>query len=144
MKYGPTPDGIPCAVLRLLSFELSDPLQRIFAASLESSTVPDCWKTAVISPIFKKGDPSITANYRPVSVTASVSLKFEQVFISYLLWRLRLQGLLSSCQYGGLKGRSAELLLLNCLNKWTHAFDLDLFTDVIYLDCAKAFDRVPP
>ncbi len=37
---------------------------------------------------------------------------------------------------------TAELLLLNCLNKWTHAFDLGLFTDVIYLDYAKAFDTV--
>ncbi len=49
-------------MLRLQSFELADPLQRIFVASLESSTMPDCWKTAVISSIFKKGNPSIAAN----------------------------------------------------------------------------------
>ncbi len=26
LKHGPTPDGIPCALLRLLSFELAEPL----------------------------------------------------------------------------------------------------------------------
>ncbi len=36
LNYGPTPDGIPCAVLQLLSFELAEPLRVIFTASLET------------------------------------------------------------------------------------------------------------
>ncbi len=142
LNYGSTPDGIPCAVLRLLSFQLAEPLRIIFMASLGTGVVPECWKTAVITPIFKKGDPADPANYRPISVTASIARKFEQLFVSYLLWRLRRERLLSDQQYGALKGRSSEVQLLCCLNKWTHALDHGCSTDIIYFDLAKAFDTV--
>ncbi len=105
--------------------------------------VHECWKTAMITPIFKKGDPSEPANYRPVSITAATARKYEQVFISYLLWRLQKEGLLSDCQYGALKRRSTELQLLHCMNMWTNALDQGQFTDVIYFDFSKAFDTVP-
>ncbi len=142
LKYGPTPDGIPLAILRLLSFELAVPLQIIFTASLSTGELPNCWKTAVITPIFKKGDPSEVANYCPVSITASTSRKYEQVFWLFVMWHLRKQGLFSDCQWGALKGRSTELQLLHCLNRWTKALDQGLFTDVVLLDFAKAFDTV--
>ncbi len=142
LNYGCTPDGIPCAVLRLLSFELAEPLRIIFTASLQTGVLPECWKTAVVTPIFKKGDPSEPANYRPVSITAATARKYEQVFVAYLLWHLRRERLLSDQQYGALKGWSTELQLLHCLNKWTHALDQGTSTDVIYFDLAEAFDTV--
>ena len=38
-------------------------------ASLESGVVPDDWKTANVTPVFKKGSKSQITNYRPVSLT---------------------------------------------------------------------------
>ncbi len=109
LKYGPTPDGIPMAILKLLSFELAEPLQLIFAASLATGALPKCWKSGVITPIFKKGDPSNPANYRPVSITASMCWKFEQVFWHFVLWRLHRERFFSDYQWGALQGRSTEL-----------------------------------
>ncbi len=92
------------------------PFQLVYTASLQSGVLPECWKTAVITPIFKKGDPSVPANYRPVSITAATAWKFEQLFVPYLLWRLRRERQFSDQQYGALKGRPTELQLLHCLN----------------------------
>jgi ribonucleases P/MRP protein subunit RPP40 len=46
-------------------------------------------------------------------------------------------------QHGFVNGKSTITNLLACLNDWTKALDSKIPIDVIYLDFAKAFDRVP-
>ena len=50
----PGPDTISPRVLSEVKQELAKPLSLIFNKSLESSTVPDDWKLANVTPIFKK------------------------------------------------------------------------------------------
>ena len=52
--FSRSPDGIPTAVLKILSYELCIPLHIIFKTSLDSITCPTLWKYADITPIFKK------------------------------------------------------------------------------------------
>ena len=40
----------------------------IFVKSLSSGTLPMDWKLANITPVYKKGDRSKPANYRPISL----------------------------------------------------------------------------
>ena len=44
-------------------------IQLIFERSLATGEVPSDWTKANVSPIFKKGDKSDPANYRPISLT---------------------------------------------------------------------------
>ena len=44
-----------------------------------SSTLPDAWKEALITPIFKKGDRSITNDYRPISLTFPIVKLMESI-----------------------------------------------------------------
>ena len=52
----------------------------IFQQSYDTGTLPDEWKTAHIVPIFKKGNRTDPANYRPVSLT-SVPCKVMETII---------------------------------------------------------------
>ena len=40
----------------------------IFQNILITSTYPDMWKLANVTPIFKKGDEQLIKNYRPISL----------------------------------------------------------------------------
>ena len=63
------PDQFKPIVLQTLHAELAPILQVIFQKSLDSGKLPHIWKQANVSPTFKKGDKSDSANYRPITHT---------------------------------------------------------------------------
>ncbi len=142
LKYCKDPDGIPSAVLRILSYELCQPLATVFRKSLASGKLPISWKTADITALFKKGSSSAAENYRPISITSSVCRVFERVLLDHLLFFVLRNKLLSDEQFGFLKRRSTELQLLACVDSWSKALDASMSTDIVYIDFAKAFDTV--
>jgi len=54
-------------VLKELAAELSIPLLKIFQSCIDSGKIPDTWKIAHITPVFKKGDKCDPSNYRPMN-----------------------------------------------------------------------------
>jgi hypothetical protein len=65
------------------SSALTPSLTLIFQTSLERGKVPDDWKTAHVTPIFKKGDKSKPSNYRPVSLTSTCCKTLEHIIFSH-------------------------------------------------------------
>ena len=53
--------------LKELAQPLSFPLSDIFNFSPTSGKVPLMWKEENITPTFKKDDPTVVSNYRPIS-----------------------------------------------------------------------------
>jgi hypothetical protein len=52
------------------------------AASINQGKVPEEWKSANITPLFKKGDRSAPVNYHPASLTSVCSKVMEhKVFV---------------------------------------------------------------
>ena len=76
------PDMVPARLLKECSEELSPILTCIFNKSLQTGIVPDDWKTANVSAIFKKGQRYDPANYRPVSLTCLCCKILEHVLIA--------------------------------------------------------------
>ena len=54
----------------------------IFQTSLDTGTVPSDWKKAQVCPLFKKGDKTDPANYRPISLTGILSKTMEHIIAS--------------------------------------------------------------
>jgi len=69
MNKASGPDNLPAQFLQETTFEISPILTTIFQASLDQGVLPTVWKTAAVVPIFKKGNRSDSANYRPISLT---------------------------------------------------------------------------
>ena len=64
-----SPDMIPAKILQDLADETAPLLASIFQRSFDCGEVPDDWRSANITPVFKKGDRFKASNYRPVSLT---------------------------------------------------------------------------
>lgn len=136
------PDNIHPYLLKSLSEVFVLPLTLIFQKSLSSGKIPKAWKDARISPIFKKGSKTDPSNYRPVSLTSVVCKILEKVVRKNIMTHLTENKMLSDEQYGFRTNRSCALQLLNVMADWTEFVEGHQSWDSVYLDLAKAFDKV--
>ena len=139
----PGPDNIHPRILKELADELAIPLQIVFQESLHEGEIPDDWREASISAIFKKGKRSLASNYRPVSLTSTICKIFETIIRDHITEHMNNEDLFSDKQFGFMGGRSTSLQLLKVLNEWTQILDDGGLIDCIYMDFMKAFDKVP-
>ena len=63
---------------------LIKPITIIMNQMLETGVFPDKLKVAKVIPLFKKGDPTLLTNYRPISLLPSLSKIFEKVIYQQL------------------------------------------------------------
>ena len=115
----------------------------IFECSFRNKQLPENWKSANISAIFKKGKRSEVGNYRPISLTSIVCKIMESIIRDKIMDYFMTNELFSNKQFGFIKGRSTTLQLLKVLDSWTEYLESGGQIDVIYTDLEKAFDKVP-
>ena len=139
----PGPDGIPARILKILSDELIDHLATIFNDSLNSGSLPLDWKIANVTPIFKKGQPDLPSNYRPISLTSTVGKLLESIITDAIVKHLETNNLFFDTQHGFRKNRSCLTNLLEFFHVIYNVFDEHKAVDLVYLDFQKAFDKVP-
>ena len=135
------PDNCNPFLLKSMAEVFVKPLTIIFRKSLSSGTLV-AGKDARITPIFKKGSKIEPSNYRPVSLTSIVCKTLEKIVRKAVIDHLNGHNLLSDSQYGFRNNRSCALQLLNVMEKWTDYVERHQSWDTIYLDLAKAFDKV--
>ena len=130
-------------LLQNVADEVAKPLTLIFTKSLNESKLPEDWKRANITAIYKKGARNEASNYRPVSLTSVVCKILEAIIKEKLTRFLQDKQWIVNEQHGFVSGRSCLTNLLETLEKWTEYLDAGHSLDVVYLDHRKAFDTIP-
>ena len=138
------PDDIPTRLLIMVAEEIAPMLTTIFQTSLDTATVPSDWREALIAPLYKKGPRNIPANYRPVSLTSVVSKMLEHIIFSSTMKHLNSHKILTPSQHGFRSKRSCETQLIATIKGIAKNLKSGKDqVDVILLDFAKSFDKVP-
>ena len=141
-RSSPGPDKITPIVLKECIELLKLPLSILFNMSIQEGVVPDDWRIANVTPIFKKGQKCDPSNYRPISLTSHVGKLMERIISDKLKKHLQEHNLLNEAQHGFRQKRSTSTNLLAFWNAVTENLDKNNPVDVIYLDFSKAFDKV--
>ena len=141
-KSAPGPDGIPAVLLRNCSNALAKPLHILWSKSMETGKIPSKLKHGLITPIYKGGDKSIPANYRPVTLTSHIVKVFEKIVVKRLTDYMDSLNLFNQHQHGFRKGRSCLSQLLEHYQRILNGLEEQGSVDVVYLDFCKAFDKV--
>ena len=117
------PDGISPRVLQELADVLAAPLTTLFQTSLDKATVPNDWKKASVCPIFKKGEKSAAANYRPVSLTCVTSKIMEHILTSQLMRFAEENDIFHQNQHGFRRNHGCEKQLIELVSDITTNLD---------------------
>ena len=137
------PDEIPARLLKETAHNMAPLLTLIFKASLHQQHLPSDWKTAHITPVFKKGSRKNPANYRPISLTSIPCKIFEHIIYSSIYKHLETNDILSDAQHGFRKKRSCETQLITTIHDLATHLNSGEQVDILCLDFSKAFDKVP-
>ncbi len=136
------PDGLPGIFWKSLKNSLCYPLSILFTKSYCDGVLPSLWKKSIVTPVFKKGDPTLYCNYRPISLTCIACKVMEAIIRDKMINYLEINNLITAHQHGFLKKHSTGTQLLECVNDWTSAVEMGQCVDVCYIDFSRAFDSV--
>ena len=137
----PGPDGITARLLKEAALEISDSVASIFNKSLTTGVFPEKWKVSHLTPVFKSGQKDVVTNYRGISLLSIMSKGLERCVHTHIYSHV--EDLLHPDQHAFRKQKSCVAQLVQYVHSLAKTLDSGGQTDVIYLDMAKAFDRVP-
>jgi hypothetical protein len=139
----PGADGIHPQVLKACHETIAVPLALIFYKSLQEGEIPDKWRDANVTPLHKKGSRLDPANYRPVSLTSIPCKILERIIRDTVMDHLYRNNLIAKQQHGFVRNKACVTNLLETIDQITSTLAYRQWVDVIFLDFAKAFDKVP-
>ena len=103
---------------------------------------PKSLKKAIVLPLYKKDNPDIMTNYRPISILPKLSKIVEKCLKSRLLHYFYRNNLFNTVQFGFLEGMSTQDALLYVTEKIYNNLHNKLSTLAIYIDFSKCFDTL--
>ena len=135
-------DEIPFKVLKSSPDIVLVALSHIFNLSLSAGKFINDFKLAKVFPVFKKGDPHVMNNYRPISLLSCISKILEKIMYRRLTRFLIHQNFFYDLQFGFRKNYSTSDAITFVIDKISKAFDKKEMTLAIFLDLSKAFDSI--
>ena len=134
--------GLSNKLLKHIDCEIIKPLTVIINQCINTGIFPNDLKVAKVIPLFKKGDPKLMDNYRPVSLLPCISKVMEKVMHMQIYSYLDTNKLLYTSQYGFRKHHSTEFATLELVDRLILQMDKNKVPLNVYLDLSKAFDTL--
>jgi hypothetical protein len=135
--------GIHVKVLQSLPELFCPILQYIFNSCLELRKIPDEWKVAIVTPLYKnKGVKSDPNNYRAISVLSPIAKLFEKLLAIQILAYFEDNKLFFKGQHGFRSGFSCQTAIHEFISIINKALDKKLVCLSLFIDFRKAFDLI--
>uniref|UniRef100_A0A8D8ZEB2 Reverse transcriptase domain-containing protein n=1 Tax=Cacopsylla melanoneura TaxID=428564 RepID=A0A8D8ZEB2_9HEMI len=128
-------DEIPAIYFKKCAHPLAGPLTLLFNWSLQTGNVPERWKVALITPIFKSGPKNEIKNYRGVSLISIIPKLLEKLVYDKI--NPILNPLIIDNQHGFMQHRSTLTNLLSFNNYVCKSLGSGCQVDCIYTDFLK-------
>ena len=119
-------------------------LTDLFNSSLASGIFPQCFKSALVTPIFKMRcrDHNDLNNYRPVSNLCFIAKIQEKLVLSQVSSYLNSHNLYNACQSAYRPGYSSVTALLKVANDLLFSLDKSSIYVLALLEFSSAFDTI--
>ena len=135
--------GFDAKLLNLSNAIITPILCKMFNASILSCIMPEDWKLARVSPVYKgKGDKKDKGNYRPISVICHIGKVFEIQVHNQLLQYFQENNYINIDQSAYLKYHNTQTALHRVTDDWIDNMCHKLFTGICSLDIKKCFDTI--
>ena len=135
-------DNISTRMLQKFSSELSLPLMIILNQCITSGIFPAKLKIGKVVPIYKKKDPEVFDNYRPITLLPAISKIFERAICNQIYEYMISNNLICSNQYGFIKNHSTQLATTELIDRILCHLENDKTPFCVFLDLSKAFDVI--
>ena len=141
-KLDPIPSKLLIECLDYILPSLTD----LFNSSLVSGTFPQCFKSALVTPILKKRclDHNDLNKYRPVSNLCFIAKILEKLVLSQVSSYLNSHNHYNACQLAYRPGNSIETALLKVVNDMFLSLDIGNISILTLLDFSSVFDTIYP
>lgn len=133
---------IPIVILKRCKSFISPVLTRFYNEFMRTGIFPDILKTGLISPIYKKGNPQLFDNYRPVSTLPLFSKLLEKLIYKRLYDFLVTKNILYDKQFGFRKNHSTSQAINYSVKFVSDNIEQRKHVVGIFLDLSKAFDTI--
>ncbi|GFV68892.1 RNA-directed DNA polymerase from mobile element jockey [Trichonephila clavipes] len=143
INKSPGLDLITNRILKNLPFKFVLFIVMLFNLLMENCHFPKNWKTAVVVPILRSNsDDTRPQNYRPISLLSSLRKAYEFVLLNRLNQHCIARNIIIPEQHGFVTQCSTVTQLLRVTELIHHGFQNNQATGMLFLDIAKAFDKI--
>ena len=118
------------------------PLALYVSTSLVDECTLDKLKIAKVTPVYKKGDPSVFEHYRPISLIPAISKVLEKIITLKLPSYFEKNKLLCHNQYGFRPMHCTDHAALELIYRIINKMDTNNIPLNIFRDLSKSFDTI--
>jgi len=135
-------DNISPKLLKQCAKELTPLITLLINKAITEQIYPDVLKIAKVLPIYKSGDKSNLANYRPISILPTINKIFEKILHLQLIDHIETNNIMFCHQYGFRKFHNTTHALIS---SYDYIIDHITNNDIVlglFIDLRKAFDSI--